>query len=64
LVELSTIDDILTFLEAYPEGPVTIENSRTPIHAAAKIGNIEKLRALLMDVKNRYQGYLTGQAVS
>lgn len=59
-MELSTIDDILTYLEAYPEGPVTIENSRTPIHAAAKVGNIEKLQALLKDVKNRYQGYLPG----
>ena len=59
-MELSTIDEILTYLEAYPEGPVTIENSRTPIHAAAKVGNIEKLKALLKDVKNRYQGYLPG----
>jgi hypothetical protein len=60
LVEVSAINDILIYLEAYPEGPVTIENSRTPIHAAAKVGNIEKLRALLGDVKNRYQGYLAG----
>jgi len=50
---------ILDNLEAYPEGPVTIEYSRTPIHAAAKVGNIGKLRILLEDVKKRYQGGLS-----
>ena len=61
-IELSAIRDILDFLEAYPEGPVSIESSRTPIHAAAKAGSIEKLKVLLSDVKNRYQAHLERSA--
>jgi hypothetical protein len=38
---------ILTELEAYPEGPVDIIDGRTPIHAAAQVGNVEKLSLLL-----------------
>jgi hypothetical protein len=34
---------------------VSLQNDQTPIHAAAKVGNIIKLRTLLCDVKNRYQ---------
>ena len=41
-------------LEAYPEGPVSIDNWRTPIHAAASVGSEKKLKLLLDDVSQRY----------
>lgn len=53
-IELSTIEEILTRLEAYPECPVAMDSWRTPCHAAAQVGNTEKLRVLMNDIYNRY----------
>ena len=47
--------EILRLLEAYPEGPVAIHKWRTPCHAAASVGNHDKLRRLLTDIKKRYK---------
>jgi hypothetical protein len=41
--------------EAYPEGPVAVENWRTPCHAAAECGNSRKLKVLMSDVNYRYK---------
>lgn len=53
-IDIETCNEILTRLEAYPEGPVMMDKWRTPCHAAAQVGNVDKLKILLRDINNRY----------
>ena len=50
---------ILNELEAYPEGPVAIDKWKTPCHAAAQAGNVEKLKELMSDINARYNNVAT-----
>lgn len=53
-IESSILEELLKRLEAYPEGSVPVYSARTPCHAAALVGNHEKLKILLSDINNRY----------
>ncbi len=53
-ISVKLMEKIMSELEAYPEGPVSMENGRTPCHAAAELGDHVKLKALLKDVNMRY----------
>jgi hypothetical protein len=54
-IDSKQLSVILKTLEAYPEGPVAIHHWRTPCHAAAAVGNHDKLKKLLTDIKLRYK---------
>ena len=54
-IEDTLVQEILVRLEAYPEGPIIISNWKTPCHAAAYLGSVEKLKLLLTDIFNRYK---------
>jgi len=62
-VEKNLVEEILQKFEAYPEGPIKMEIRRTPSHAAAEVGNNEKLKLLLQDVFNRYMKPLKPEEV-
>lgn len=48
------IEEILIKLESYPEGPVMMDKWKTPCHAAAQSGVIDKLKTLLKNIHDRY----------
>jgi hypothetical protein len=45
---------IMQETEAYPEGPVKIEQWRSPCHAAALVGDRDKLKILMVELNKRY----------
>ena len=53
-IKIDTVRRILTDLESYPEGPISIASWRTPCHSAAEVGDVEKLKELMNDVNQRY----------
>lgn len=52
---MDVVKNILKELEAYPEGPVSIDHYKTPCHAAAQVGNVQKLKELMIDINKRYK---------
>ncbi|CDW83357.1 anoctamin-like protein [Stylonychia lemnae] len=53
-ITVDQVRDILKNLYAYPEGPVMSDNQKSPCHAAAQSGNVEKLDLLMKNIQNRY----------
>lgn len=53
-IHIDLMNKVLKEMEAYPEGPVKIENWKSPCHAAALVGNPKKLKDLMSEVNTRY----------
>lgn len=54
-IGISKVVEILNYLDAHSEGPVAIHYCRTPCHAAASVGNQDKLKILMKDVNLSYK---------